>query len=383
MNRVSVLLAAMVFTLPHYPRQSPVQIKRLDGTVVSGGQLDSVLGRTLTIPGVVTAAAAVVHNDRIVYNHAVGVLKVGGKTAASPETVFRAASLSKPVFAYLVLKLADELVLELDRPLCEYLSKPLPEYPGYSDLATETRWRAITARMVLSHTTGFPNWRWQNPDKKLTMMFNPGAGFSYSGEAYCYLQFIVESLTGRGLEDLAREKVFIPLEMGRSSYVWQPRFDGSFAVDLEGIPPVFREKIRTEANAAGSLLTTAADYARFLLAAMNGKGLRRATHAVMLRSHVTISARSLFGAQSSESTEGNRYEGLAWALGWGAFRSTYGAAYFHVGAEPGFENYVAYFVDQKTGYVLLSSGEGFEGVMRQAAPRLIGDTVSPFKWLGY
>ncbi len=383
MNRVPVLLAAMVFAMPHFPRQSPVQIRHLDGTVVSGGQLDSVLGRALAIPGVTAAAAAVVQNDRVVYNHAVGVLKVGSKTSASPETVFRAASLSKPVFAYLVLKLADEMVLDLDRPLCEYLSKPLPEYPGYSDLARETRWRAITARMVLSHTTGFPNWRWQNPDKKLTILFNPGARFSYSGEGYCYLQFIVESLTGRGLEDLAREKVFIPLGMGRSSYVWQPRFDGAVAVDLEGIPPVFREKIRTEANAAGSLLTTAADYARFLLAAMKGNGLRQATFAMMLRSQVTISARGLFGAQSSESPEGNRYEGLAWALGWGAFRSTYGNAYFHVGAEPGFENYAAYFVDQKTGYVLLSSGDRFEGVARQAAPWLIGDTVSPFNWLGY
>jgi CubicO group peptidase (beta-lactamase class C family) len=279
--------------------------------------------------------------------------------------------------------LADEMVLDLDRPLCQYLAKPLPEYPGYSDLATETRWRAITARMVLSHTTGLPNWRWQNPDKKLTIMFDPGTHFSYSGEGYCYLQFIVESLTGRGLEDLAREKVFVPLGMERSSYLWQPRFEGAFAVDLEGIPPAFREKIRTEANAAGSLLTTAADYARFLMAAMNGKGLRQTTHAVMLRSQVTISSRSLFGAPSSQSPEENRYEGLAWALGWGTFRSTYGYAYFHVGAEPGFENYAAYFVDQKTGYVLLSSGEGFEGVTRQAAPRLIGDKVSPFKWLGY
>ena len=197
-----------------------------------------------------------------------------------PQTVFRAASSSKPVFAYLVLRLADEG--DLDRPLHQYLGKPLPEYPDYADLAAEPRYRAITARMALSHTTGFPSWRWQAKDKKLAILFDPGTRLSYSGEGYRYLQFVVESLTRKGLDELARDRVFVPLGMERSSYFLQPRFEGGIALYLAGIPPVFREKIRTEANAAGSLLTTAADYARFLLAAMDGKDLRRDTHAGML-----------------------------------------------------------------------------------------------------
>jgi CubicO group peptidase (beta-lactamase class C family) len=165
--------------------------------------------------------------------------------------------------------------------------------------------------------------------------------------------------------------------------MWQPRFEGGIALDLEGVPPAFREKIRTEANAAGSLLTTAADYARFLLAAMDGKDLRQDTHAGMLRPQIEISTPSLFGGRRPESPEGSRPEGLAWALGWGNLRSGVGSVYFHVGAEPGFENYAAFFVDHRVGYVLLSSGSEFGGVARLVAPRLVGDKVSPFGWLGY
>jgi CubicO group peptidase (beta-lactamase class C family) len=291
--------------------------------------------------------------------------------------------LSKPVFAYLVLRLADEGALDLDRPLHQYLGKPLPEYPDYADLAAEPRYRAITARMVLSHTTGFPNWRWQTKDKKLAILFDPGTRFSYSGEGYRYLQFVVESLTRKGLDELARDRVFVPLGMERSSYIWQPGFGGGIALDLAGIPPAFRENIRTEANAAGSLLTTAADYARFLLAAMDGKDLRRDTHAGMLKPRIEISTPSLFGRRRPASSEDSRPAGLAWTLGWGTLAGAGGNVFFHVGAEPGFENYVAYFAGQKTGYVLLSSGNEFGGVARLVAPRLIGDKASPFDWLGY
>jgi len=383
MNLILILLAAGIPALPHLAGQTAAGIKRLDGTAVSDSKLNSVLDGALAIPGVAAVAVAVVQDGRIVHDNAGGFLTAGRQVRVTPLTVFRAASLSKPVFAYLVLRLADEGVLDLDRPLYQYLSRPLSEYPDYADLAAEPRYRAITARMALSHTTGFPNWRWQSSDNRLTIMFDPGTGFSYSGEGYRYLQFVVESLTRKGIDELAREKVFIPLGMERSSYLWQPRFEGGIALDLAGIPQTIREKIRTEANAAGSLLTTAADYARFLLAAMDGKGLRQDMQAGMLRPQIEIATPSLFGARGSAISEESRRGGLAWALGWGALRSTVGTVYFHVGAEPGCENYAAYFVDQKAGYVLLSSGGEFGGVTRHVAPRLIGDRVSPFDWLGY
>lgn len=381
MNRKALIFAAVIFALPHFHGQSPVRIERLDGAVVSGAQLDDVLRRSLAIPGVAAVAAAIVQNGGIEYDRAVGTLQVGSKEKAGPGTVFRAASLSKPVFGYLVLKLADESLLDLDRPLCRYLNKPLSEYPDYADPAEDPRSQLITARMVLSHTTGFPNWRWQRPDKRLAITFDPGTRFSYSGEGYRYLQLVVENITGKGLEELARERVFVPLKMEHTSFLWQARFEGNAALDFNAIPREFQEKIRREANAAGSLLTTAADYARFLLAAMNGEGLRRKTRADMLKSQIAISSRALFGDQASRSFPDAR--GLAWALGWGVSRGVHGNAFFHIGMEPGFENYAAYFADRKTGYVLLSAGAEYAGLTRQTVPWLIGDTISPLDWMGY
>ena len=114
--------------------------------------------------------------------------------------------------------LAEEGVIDLDKPLQAYLPKPLPDYPAYADLAGDDRYQQITARMVLSHSTGFPNWRQFEPDGRLKFLFAPGARYSYSGEGFALLQMVVEEITGRDLESLARQKIFEPLGMTRTSY---------------------------------------------------------------------------------------------------------------------------------------------------------------------
>ncbi len=140
------------------------------------------------------------------------------------DTIFEAASLSKPVFAYAVLKLVDAGRLDLDAPL----QKSLP-----GDYVEDPRLRSITARRALSHTTGFPNWR---PDgQPLKIHFDPGERFSYSGEGFVYLQKAVENRTGETLEALARRLVFEPLRMTSSSYHWQDRFDGRKAMGHDAV----------------------------------------------------------------------------------------------------------------------------------------------------
>ena len=100
--------------------------------------------------------------------------------------------------------LVEEGVIDLDKPLQAYLAKPLPDYPAYADLAGDERYKQITARMVLSHSTGFPNWRQFEPDGRLKFLFAPGARYSYSGEGFALLQMVVEEITGRDLETLAQ-----------------------------------------------------------------------------------------------------------------------------------------------------------------------------------
>jgi CubicO group peptidase (beta-lactamase class C family) len=139
-----------------------------------------------------------------------GVTRADGGAPVTADTVFEAASLSKPVFAYLVHSLAAEGKLDLDRPLREYLPLPNPADTGSA---------TITARHVLSHTTGWRNWRFSR-EQTLTADFAPGSRWSYSGEGYYFLQRVVERVTGRGILRLTRERVFQPLGMRRSAYLW-------------------------------------------------------------------------------------------------------------------------------------------------------------------
>ena len=208
---------------------------------------------------------AVVRDGHVVWAGAFGTRNDSAQTPVDTATVFEAASLSKPVFAYLVLRLADRGELDLDRPLAEML-----EYPR---LPPDERARRITARLVLSHGTGLPNWG----GERLTLQFEPGTAYGYSGEGFVYLQKAIERATGHSLEALARREVFEPLGMTRSSYAWQERFEGNAASAKDWLwraAPIDRW---VEPNAAYTLLTTAPDYARFVAAVLTGRGLSPAT----------------------------------------------------------------------------------------------------------
>ena len=219
-----------------------------------------------TVPGL---SAAVVRNGQTYWLHGFGIMNATSSQPVTPDTVFEAASLSKPVFTYAVLKLVDQGKLSLDTPLTAYLSKPYIE--------GDDRLAKITARLVLSHRTGFPNWRGDgNPP---TIRFTPGERFSYSGEGFVYLERAVEQITGKPLNDFMTEAVFRPLGMASSSYVWRSDFDARAATghDADGQPVEKRKP--TEANAASSLHTTARDYALFLSAVLTGTGLEPARSA--------------------------------------------------------------------------------------------------------
>ncbi|MBN1273068.1 MAG: beta-lactamase family protein [Candidatus Aminicenantes bacterium] len=298
------------------------------------------------------------------------------------KTVFRTASLSKPVFAYLVMKLMDEGLLDLDKPLYQYLERPLYEYPDYADLKGDERYKLLTARLLLSHQSGFPNWRYINRNGCLDFKFIPGKMFKYSGEGYKLLQFILEEITGKDLNSLAQEKVFLPLNMSNSSFLLEKRFDDNFAVNLRTGLRRHLEKTRTVPNAAHSLLTNTADYAKFLLAVMSGEGLNPDTFKMMLEPQVKITSENLHAPQNTDPKI-HETTPLTWSLGWGRFRCSQGEALFHVGFEEGCDNYAVIFLDRGTGIVLQSVITSSEGIAPSIGKELIGDIYSPFSWLFY
>jgi len=355
----------------------------LNGRWVSFSKLDTSILQSMDKAGVTGLSCAIINDSVIVYRRAFGFRNKTTGVLNNQETIFSAASFSKTLFAYLVMLLVEDEIIDLDKPLQEYLDKTLYEYPNYEDLNGDQQTGWITARMVLSHSTGFPNWRFLTNDGKLRIMFEPGSRFSYSGEGISLLQMVVEKITGKGLEELSQEMVFGPLGMEHTSYVWQERFEENYAVPHDQYERPKMLKRRRKADAAGSMQTTACDYARFLLGILNAKGKRKRSMNTMLTTQIAITSENMFGPGAWKDTDANNQSKLSWGLGWGRFNTKHGRAFFHTGHDFGWQNYTVTYIDKGIGVVLLSNSDNFESVAREIVEKTIGDEYSPFDWLGY
>lgn len=323
------------------------------------------------VPGL---ALVVVRDGRTLWKGSFGVRDGVSGAPVDDETVFEAASLSKPVFAYLVLKLVDAGRLDLDASLTKYLPGDYLDDPN-----PNPRLPLITARRVLSHTTGFPNWR---PDgRPLEIHFTPGERFSYSGEGFLYLQKAVERLTGQTLDALAKRLVFDPLQMKSTSYVWEERFEGRKARGHDASGDSTRISRPFQPISAASLHTTAADYARFLIAALDGSGLAPGSAALWLTPQIHVDegcsnciAGKPTGRLSSE---------LSWGLGWGLEQTADGTAIWHWGDNGNFHCFVAGYPKQRLGVVIFTNSSGGHGIIPDIVPAAIGGRHPASAWIGY
>ena len=366
------------------PSLSPTSLKKIDGKSIATSELDTFIEQTMEKANVDGLSVAILNDSQLVYQKAFGYRDKSDGKRNDVQTVFSGASFSKPVFAYLVILLAEEKVIDLDKPLYEYMDKPFYEYPAYADLKGDERSKQITARMVLSHTTGLPNLRWQELGGRLRFLFPPGERHSYSGEGYYLLQMVIENITGKDLETLAQERFFQPLGMDRTSYTWQAEFKANLAYPHDEYGRTGGEKIRRRApDARGSLVTTAGDYARFLVGILNAEGQRKAAVDEMFQSQIPINYKRMFGPDAWTTTDEFQNIHLAWGLGWGLFDTPYGSAFFHTGDNPGWKNYTITYLDQGIGIVMLSNSDNFQLIAEEIVKKAIGDVYSPFDWLGY
>jgi len=304
------------------------------------------------LPGMTVAALI---DEQTVWTEHFGHADTESEAPIDDNTLFSAGSLSKPVFAYLCMKLVDEGVFDLDIPLSETLTN--------KRMSGDKRYKKITARMVLSHRTGLPNWI----EESLSLSFNPGAGYSYSGEGYVYLGQVVAELTGKDLRTLFAEKVFGPLGMSHSAFVYREDMAEVTALGHDEAMQPFPEQSRpTEINVASSLYTTAADYARFMSAVMAGEGLSDATHSEMLRDHGLV---------------GEKAPNVAWALGWG--RVTGGDWYWHWGDNGDFKSFAIWNAESRNGLVYFVNGRDGLSIMTEVAERVAPETVGAYDYLSY
>ncbi|MFZ1513771.1 MAG: serine hydrolase domain-containing protein [Saprospiraceae bacterium] len=178
------------------------RITRLDGSKISFSDVDKIVKHLMDTANVQGLDLAILNNKKTVYLKSYGYKNKTNAELLDTNSVMYGASFSKAVFAFLTLKLVQEKTIELDKPLYKYLSKPISEYEYFSDLKSDDRWKLITARMCLSHTTGLPNVRWLHPttgvEDTLGIMkiyFKPGTKFAYSGEGLKLLQLVEEEIT--------------------------------------------------------------------------------------------------------------------------------------------------------------------------------------------
>jgi CubicO group peptidase (beta-lactamase class C family) len=249
-----------------------------------------------------------------------GVREVGDNQPITAATVFEAASLGKEMLTYVALRLHDRKVLDLDKPLLQYY-----DYPRLKGQPHAAR---ITARMVLSHTSGLPNWaeRPTNPDWKtsaLVLEYAPDSCWHYSGEGYAFLQKTLEHLTGKPLETLATEEIFKPFGLQNSSFTWRESFAATASAGHDEASKPLPIDHFTEPNAGYSLYATAADYSRFLQAFRAGKGLKPAT-AQLLRTPTSAADRC-----GRPATAADPY--IAWACGVGLATTCQGLAQWQWG----------------------------------------------------
>ena len=374
------LLSSAVFDSAH-----SADIKKLNGEVITRDEVDKVVHNLMDTANVTGLCMAVLNGNESVYLETFGYRNRERSELLDENSILLGASFSKVILAYVVMQLVQEDVLPLDRPLYTYLGKPLPEYEAYKDLVPDERWKLISARHCLSHSTGFPNLRSVNPrgSGKLEFFFTPGTRYAYSGEGIQLLQFVVEHITHKGLEELARERVFTPLGMSRTSFVWQDRFKDNVAVGHDVLESPVEYHRWTQANGGGSLLTTIADYTKFIEAMMQGKGLDASIRHEMLSPSIRIHSEHQFPTLSGETT--NRYDSidLSYGLGWGLFASEYGEAFFKEGHGNGWQNYNVNFVDKKTSIIIMTNSDNGEKIFKDILEKVIGDTYTPWEWEGY
>ena len=362
-----ILLSLALTVIPGLAQHASIQ-NTVDKQVIN--RLEQTIPRLMADGDIPGLSIALVRKGEVVWSRGFGVKNIETKEAVDDNTVFEAASLTKPVFAYAILKLVDSGKIDLDTPLTKYL-------PGTYDVGDDPRLNQITARRVLSHTTGFPNWR-PRGDKTLKIYFTPGERFSYSGEGFVYLARVVEHITGESLDVFMKKAVLDPLDMKNSSFIWINNYETLKTFSHNPFGTVSGRNKPEKANAAASLHTTANDYARFVVAILKGTGLKQATARLMLTPQVSVEEA---GFQSLNQPNPKLSGTISWGLGWGLEKTDDGMAFWHWGDNGDTKAYVAAFEKQRSGLVMFANSATGLSILPELVAEALGGQHPSLTWV--
>ena len=389
MKTIQPALYCLLFLLT-FSCASSRKINRLDHTSVQASELTKRVQDLVGSAKVHGLGLSIFNNNILVYQNTFGHKNLETREPLTDSTNLYGASLSKAVFGVLVMQLVEEGIIALDTPLQHYLPKPIYTYTplarwhdNFRDLASDSLYRKITARMCLNHTSGFPNWRWYQTDQKLRVLEEPGSQYRYSGEGFSYLQVIIEKLMGKNLEELAQERIFRPLGMKNSSYTWQHAFDDNFAYGHARTGAIFEKDKDNEPRAASTLETTLADYSLFVEAILQQKLLKPSSYQEMFRPTIRIRSHRQFGPLAEKDSDLNDSIQLGYGMGWGILASPYGTGAFKEGHGEGFQHYSIIFPEAGMGIIMMSNSNNGESIFKEILETALADTYSPTEWNNY
>ncbi len=290
--------------------------------------LDRFITRNMDYYRVPGASLALLSNGKVVYLKNYGVKNPITKEPVEETTLFEAGSITKPVFAFVVMQLVEKGLIDLDRPLYKYMP--------YKDVANDKRYKLITARHVLSHQTGFPNWAERDENGQFDLLFTPGTQYGYSGEGFEYLKKVVAHILKKDIDTIMAEELLGPLALKNfhfktTEYVNEHAIDGYY----RGVPTKMR--FIKEPMMAYSLMTNAMEFSTFALAIRNQLQLSERTYQEMFKSQVTI----------NESTS----RGLGFELG----RDTMGDFFGHSGVTRDFVSIYRYYPVLDMGFIFFTN----------------------------
>ena len=306
--------------------------------------------RYCDIPGV---SLAIVKEGKLIYYNTYGVRNTFTGEKVDENTLFEAASITKPVFAFAVQRLAERGIIDLDKPLYQYLP--------YKDIEYDDRYKLITAKHVLTHRTGFPNWRSMNPDNKLDLKFTPGTKYNYSGEGFEYLKIVVEKITGKKVAQVLQEEVIQPMGLYHTFFsandsLKQMKAEGHFNMfpSSKGMPD--------QPGMAYSMHTEAKIFTNFMLYLLKQKGLSESTYKTML------SKQSEYPVDSTEEKPSSpAYMGMSLEV-----RETpFGISFGHGGNNGDFKCRFEMFKDLKMGYVVFTNSNTADLLLYDALGRFL------------
>ncbi|TRY32080.1 beta-lactamase family protein [Aliiglaciecola sp. M165] len=320
------------------------------------------LMETSHVPGI---SLALFDKNKVLWHQNWGVSNTEKHSAIETNMMFEAASLSKPVFAAIVLRLASRGEFSLDQPLHTILP--------FTRATDQSLAKQLTARVILSHQTGLPNWGGEYID----FIESPKTSFHYSGEGYVYLQKVLEKMTGKSLQELAESEIFDVVGMKNSQFTWTPnerinRITGHDRLSNpmnRGIP---------EANAASSLHTTSRDYAKFVMAWFKGTLFDADLIAQAQSPEILIT-----GDERNAKLPLPNGSRLAWTLGWGLQQQNNHVISWHWGDNGVFKAFVAWNSWTNRGMVYFSNSENGLSIAKKLVEPVVGNMANTFHFLNY